>query len=177
MSNRFCYIWPSTTDHGTSVIDRIPLKSSTMAKFIERFWLTTATTLALLTTTPTEQRMRRRSKTRINYIWFDLWLSCDQIWPEINSYFDLICVSETKIGGSNRLTLDTDPDQVRSRLVKRGPWTTPPGISWAYGEICVLLTHLFLFIGTWKGIWPKFPQWTRKISSCRCWCNHIFRHC
>jgi len=23
-----------------------------------------------------------------------------------------------------------------------GPWTTPPGISWAYGEICVLLTHL-----------------------------------
>ena len=31
MSNRFCYIWPSTTDHGTSVIDRIPLKSSTMA--------------------------------------------------------------------------------------------------------------------------------------------------
>jgi len=31
MSNRFCYIWPSTTDHGTSVIDRIPLKSLTMA--------------------------------------------------------------------------------------------------------------------------------------------------
>ena len=26
-----------------------------------------------------------------------------------------------------------------------GPWTTPPGISWAYGEICVLLTHLFCF--------------------------------
>jgi len=24
-----------------------------------------------------------------------------------------------------------------------GPWTTPPGISWTYGEICVLLTHLF----------------------------------
>jgi len=27
-----------------------------------------------------------------------------------------------------------------------GPWTTPPGISWAYGEICVLLTHLFYII-------------------------------
>ena len=35
-------------------------------QFIERLWLTKATTLALLTTTPTEQRMRRRSKTRIN---------------------------------------------------------------------------------------------------------------
>jgi len=35
-------------------------------QFIECFWLTTATTLALLTTTPTEQRMRRRSKTQIN---------------------------------------------------------------------------------------------------------------
>jgi len=27
-----------------------------------------------------------------------------------------------------------------------GPWTTPPGISWAYGEICVLLTHLFIYL-------------------------------
>ena len=26
-----------------------------------------------------------------------------------------------------------------------GPWTSPPGISWAYGEICVLLMHLFSF--------------------------------
>jgi len=26
MSNCFCYIWLSTTDHGTSVIARIPLK-------------------------------------------------------------------------------------------------------------------------------------------------------
>ena len=33
-------------------------------QFIERFWLTMATTLAFLTTTHTEQRMRRRSKTR-----------------------------------------------------------------------------------------------------------------
>jgi len=31
MSNCFCYIWSSTTAHGTSVIARIPLKSSTMA--------------------------------------------------------------------------------------------------------------------------------------------------
>ena len=31
----------------------------------------------------------------------------------------MICVGETKIDGSNRLTSDSDPDQVRSRLVKR----------------------------------------------------------
>ena len=65
MSNRFCYIWPSTTDHGTSVI-AIPFEKFDDGQFIERFWLTTAKTLALLTTTPTEQRMRRRSKTWIN---------------------------------------------------------------------------------------------------------------
>ena len=60
MSNRFC--------------DRQnPFEKFDDGQFIERFWLTMATTLALLnieviknTTTPTEQRMRRRSKTRIN---------------------------------------------------------------------------------------------------------------
>jgi len=41
--------------------------------------------------------------------------------PEINSHFDLTCVGETKIGGSNRLTMDCDPDQIRARLVKRAP--------------------------------------------------------
>jgi len=43
-----------------------PFEKFDDGQFIERFWLTTATTLALLTTTPTEQRMRRRSKTWIN---------------------------------------------------------------------------------------------------------------
>ena len=55
---------------------------------------------------------------------------------EINSYFDLICVGETKIGGSNRLTSDSDPDQIRSRLVKRalisGPAACRPEIIPAY---------------------------------------------
>ena len=44
-----------------------PFEKFDDGQFIERFWLvTTATTVALLTTTPTEQRMRRRSKTWIN---------------------------------------------------------------------------------------------------------------
>jgi len=30
----------------------------------------------------------------------------------------MICVCETKIGGTNQLTSDYDPDQIRSRLVK-----------------------------------------------------------
>jgi len=43
----------------------------------------------------------------------------------------VICVGETKIDGSNRLTSDSDPDQVRSRLVKRALSSDPvPMLLW-----------------------------------------------
>jgi len=96
MSNRFCYIWPSTTDHSTPVIDRIPLKSSTMAssgwprRQLWLFWRPRPLNSACA------DGLKLGSTN----------LSCDQIWPEINSYFDLICVGETKIGGSNQTKLE-----------------------------------------------------------------------
>jgi len=43
-----------------------PFEKFDDGQFIERFRLTKVTTLALLTTTPTEQHMRRWSKTQIN---------------------------------------------------------------------------------------------------------------
>ena len=64
MSNRLLYL--ATYDRPRHLRDRQnPFEKFDNGQFIERFWLT-ATTLALSTTTPTEQRMRRRSKTRIN---------------------------------------------------------------------------------------------------------------
>ena len=66
MSNRIL-LYLAKYDRPRHLRDRQnPFEKFDDGQFIERFWLTMATTVALLTTTPTEQHMRRRSKTRIN---------------------------------------------------------------------------------------------------------------
>jgi len=66
MSNCFL-LYLAKYDRAWHLRDRQnPFEKFDDGQFVERFRLTKATTLALLATTPTEQRMRRRSKTRIN---------------------------------------------------------------------------------------------------------------